>query len=212
MNNLPVTIPQSLAAPSDHLHSPTFLSPILFICLSVFSFLLYLLTAHFFVCLYLKHSKKAECATLFYRSGSQWCEHKAHVTHSGAWHRGNEFLSQPATYAHTPACRSIFNKKSVVQKQRGWGELFVYVRAHVCLKRALQWARTIIRVVTEKTQNTVPMSEYVGAAACAPDRREEDQLVIRTAQDHMTGELLLLCVERRNTTIGAKCLNSRHRS
>lgn len=57
----------------------------------------------------------------------------------------------------------------------GGGELFVYVRAHVCLMRALQWARTVIRVVTEKTQNTILVSEYVGAAACVPDRRGEDQ-------------------------------------
>lgn len=134
------------------------------------------------------------------------------MTHGCAWQRGNEFLSQAATHAHTPACRSIFNKKSVVQKQRGWGELFVYVRAHVCLMRALQWARTVIRVVTEKTQNTNPVSEYVGAAACVPDRRGEDQL----SHPYYTGSLdtrtAFLSGERRNTAIRAKRLNSSHRS
>lgn len=147
---------------------------------------------------------------MFYRSGSQWCEHKAHVTHGCAWQRGNEFLSQAATHAQAPACRSIFNKKSVVQTQRGWGELFVYVRAHVCLMRALQWARTVIRVVTEKTQNTILVSEYVGAAACVPDRRGEDQ----QSHPYYTGSsdtrTAFLCGERRNTTITAKRLNSSH--
>lgn len=41
----------------------------------------------------------------------------------------------------------------------------------------------VIRVVTKKkkkntTQNTIPVSEYVVAATCAPEGRGEDQLVI----------------------------------
>lgn len=190
MNPLPATILQSLAPPA-HCYSSVF-------CVFI---------SPQSPCLFASQKQRV---ALLYRSGSQWCEHRTHVTHGGAWQRGNEFLSQAATHAHTTAWRSIFNKESVVQKQSTGGEggLLVYVRVHECLMRALQWARTIIRVVTKKKKK---QAQYVVASTCAADGRGEDRLVI-LLHDHTgsfsTGTVfcvrVCLRVERGNTTIRAK--------